>query len=147
MSVLGAGPTRVVVRFAAGNQLCGWIFGELTETLAGTYLRKIVDKPVIVFVHHTLDDSDSSLLDADRFLRIVAAQGHVKAVFYGHSHEWKREVREGLHLVNLLAVGYNFADSEPVGWVEAEFSASKTELKLHAFGGTVNADGKEVQLE
>ena len=70
----------------------------------------------------------------------------MKAIFFGHSHVWGITKREGLHLVNLPAVGYNFRDQDPVGWVEAEFKAGGVELVLHATAGNREGDGSRHQL-
>ena len=41
-----------------------------------------------------------------------------------------------------MALGYNFADHAPVGWVEATLSADGGDFKLHAIGGNTEGDGK-----
>ncbi len=115
------------------------------EWLEG-FLRDHTDKPVFLFLHHTLDDSDGSLADADRFLRIVTPSRHVKAVFYGHSHVYSIQQQEGLHLVNLPAMGYNFREKDPVGWVEAGLSARGARLTLHTVAGSHARNGEEIQL-
>jgi 3',5'-cyclic-AMP phosphodiesterase len=54
--------------------------------------------------------------------------------------------QDGLHLVNLPAIGYNFADGNPVGWVDAAFTAQGASLTLHALGGDTSGDGKSTSL-
>jgi hypothetical protein len=49
-------------------------------------------------------------------------------------------------LVNLPAVGYNFRDEEPVGWVEARFHSKGADLKLRALAGNRADDGKVTSL-
>jgi hypothetical protein len=51
-----------------------------------------------------------------------------------------------MHLINLPAVGYNFNDGEPVGWVEASFTAEGGDFRLRAIGGNTEQDGKRVSL-
>lgn len=111
------------------------------------FLKTPDKKPVFLFVHHTLGDGDSDLLDSDRFFNIILPHKKVKAVFYGHSHVYKISEREHIKLINIPAIGYNFTDSQPVGWLEAEFSTEKVLLKLHAIGGNTEEDGevKEVR--
>ncbi len=104
------------------------------------------DRPVVVFVHHTLGPADGELLDAERFFAVLKPHRHVKAVFYGHSHVWERKDRGHLRLVNLPAVGYNFDDKQPVGWVGAEFHPRGVDLTLHAFGGNRGEDGRGFQV-
>ena len=53
---------------------------------------------------------------------------------------------EGIHLINLPAVGYNFNDREPVGWVEARLAGDGGEFILHAVGGNREMDGRVTPL-
>ena len=116
------------------NKTPGFL-GEAQRNWLAGYLGQIADRPVVVFVHHTLGNKDGELLDADRFFAVLEPHRHVKAVFYGHSHVWNLERRGRLHLINLPAVGYNFNDKDPVGWVDARFRGDGVELTLHAIGG------------
>jgi predicted phosphodiesterase len=67
-------------------------------------------------------------------------------VFYGHSHTYVYGWREGKHLINLPAVGYNFNDDQPVGWMNGRFHKQGVDLTLNAFGGNLNDHGKTVSL-
>jgi 3',5'-cyclic AMP phosphodiesterase CpdA len=122
------------------NQAAG-LLGKDQRAWLDAYLRTSNLATTIIFVHHTLDDGDGSLLDAERFLRIVSKYRTVKAVFYGHSHRYAYDTMEGMHLVNLPAVGYNFLDGEPVGWVQANVSGEGVELTLRVIGG--NREGHD----
>lgn len=123
------------------NRVAGLIGRAQRAWLAG-YLPTINDRPVVFFVHHTLGDNDGDLLDAGRLFDIVRPHRHVKAIFYGHSHVWELGEREGLQTINLPALGYNFRDQDPVGWVDARFRADGVSLTLHAVGGNRADDGK-----
>jgi hypothetical protein len=79
--------------------------------------------------------------------RIVRPHRSVKAILYGHSHSYKYGVEDGIHLINLPAVGYNFSDDKPVGWVEATLRANGADLRLHTIGGNTADDGKVTSLE
>ena len=142
VAVIEHPPVRFVLldSLIRANETPG-LLGKAQRTWLDGYLASAGGTPTFLFVHHTLDDEDGSLLDADRFLRIAARHRNVKAVFYGHSHRYHYDTVEGMHLVNLPAVGYNFRDSEPVGWVEATFTAEGADLKLNAFAG--NTEGHE----
>ena len=111
------------------------------------YLEKSDDKPVFIFVHHTLNDGDNDLLDAERLFGILKKQNKVKAIFYGHSHIYSFTERDNLKLINIPAVGYNFIDSQPVGWLEARLSAEKGIFTLHAIGGNMEDNGKLTEIE
>jgi 3',5'-cyclic AMP phosphodiesterase CpdA len=147
VAVIEHAPVRFVLldSLIRPNETPG-LLGKAQRTWLDEYLASAGSMPTFLFVHHTLDDGDGSLLDSDRFLRIAAKHRNVKAVFYGHSHRYIYDTLEGMHLVNLPAVGYNFRDSEPVGWVEASFTAEGADLKLNAFAGNTAGHGKTRSL-
>ncbi len=118
------------------------LLGKAQRQWLAEYLDRVDDRATVLFVHHTLGDGDGDLLDADRLFRIIRTRKKVKAIFYGHSHVWGIDERDGVRLVNLPAVGYNFRDQDPVGWVEAEFTAEGVDLILHATAGNREEDGK-----
>jgi 3',5'-cyclic AMP phosphodiesterase CpdA len=127
------------------NQVAG-LLGKNQRTWLDQYLASTDTRPTVLFVHHTLRDNDGDLLDVDRLFSIVRPYRKVKAIFYGHSHEYNFRQEQGLHLVNLPAVGYNFRDTEPVGWVDAHFSRGGVDLELRAVGGSTEKHGKTVSL-
>jgi 3',5'-cyclic-AMP phosphodiesterase len=130
----------------ATNVVPGQLGKSQREWLAG-YLRANSLKPAIIFVHHNLDaDEDGALTDAGRLLEIVRPATNVKAIIYGHTHAWKHDKQDGIHLVNVPAVGYNFKDSEPIGWTDAYFSAKGGRLKLNAIGGNMASNGETLEL-
>ncbi len=123
------------------------LLGKMQRNWLSQYLEDHTDKAVFLFLHHTLDDSDGALADADRFLRILKPHKHVKAVFYGHSHVYKYEEQDGLHLINLPAMGYNFRDEDPVGWVEAGLTPEKGMFRLHTVAGDDSRDDEITRLK
>lgn len=127
------------------NQVAGLLGQAQRKWIAGE-LPKLDDRPAVLFVHHTLGPGDGELLDADRMFELLHAQRHVKAVFYGHSHVWAISRRDRLQLVNLPAVGYNFSDNQPVGWVDARFDAAGVSLTLRALAGNRTGDGQTTRL-
>jgi hypothetical protein len=86
------------------------------------------------------------MLDVDRMFALIQPHPHVKAIFYGHSHVWGMTRHDGLHLINLPAVGYNFRDQDPVGWIEATFTPNGAELTMRAFAGDRSQDGRITSL-
>jgi Icc protein len=127
------------------NKTAG-LLGKAQREWLDKYLASSDMRPHILFVHHTLGDGDGELLDAEALFRIVRPYHKVKAIFYGHSHVYAYAQSYGIHLINLPAVGYNFADKEPVGWVDARFSPSGVNLTLRAFGGNRSRDGQTTSL-
>jgi hypothetical protein len=122
------------------------LLGKAQRTWLDQYLAGSDSRPTVLFVHHTLGDGDGDLLDVESLFRVVQPYRKVKAIFYGHSHRYFYGQDRGLHLVNLPAVGYNFVDSEPVGWVDAQFSGAGAELTLQALGGNKAKHGETVVL-
>lgn len=118
------------------------LLGKPQREWLARYLTDSDTKTTILFVHHTLKDGDGDLLDVDRLFDVIRPHRKVKAIFYGHSHEYNFTERDGVHLVNIPSVGYNFNDKEPVGWVDASFTTESATLKLHAIGGNLSGDGQ-----
>lgn len=130
-----------------GTDLTPGLLGKEQRQWLSRYLDEHDPKPTILFVHHTLDDGDQSLLDAPYLMEIVLPRRQVKAIVYGHSHTYRLNKERDLHLINLPAIGYNFKDGEPIGWVDATFSRQGADLMLHVIGGgTVAEDRKATTL-
>ena len=123
------------------NKVAG-LLGKATRSWLRTYLDQASRKPTLFFVHHTLGDEDSNLLDFDRFFEIVRPHRHVKAIFYGHSHRYHIKQKEHIYLINQPALGYNFNDHEPVGWLDATFSPQGVDLTLRAIAGDKKGNDK-----
>jgi Icc protein len=122
--------------------------GKAQRDWLAKYLPKASDRPVVIFVHHSLDpEKDGDLVDVDHLFEILKPNAHVKSIIYGHSHVWALSERQGVKLINLPAIGYNFGDKEPVGWVEARFDPKGVELTLRAFGGNTADNGKKFDVK
>jgi 3',5'-cyclic-AMP phosphodiesterase len=144
---LNAGPVRLLLldSLMKANVTPGFL-GLAQRTWLETYLKAAPAKPTMIFFHHTLGDGDNDLLDAERLFRIIEPLRQVKAVVFGHSHVFRVQERDGIQLINLPAIGYNFADHAPVGWVEATLSRDGADLKLHAIGGNTDKHGTVTSL-
>lgn len=148
VSVIESDPVRIIIldSLLYVNKVAG-LLGKSQRSWLENFLKSSDEKPTVLFVHHTLEDKDSDLLDAERMFDVIRPHQKVKAVFYGHSHRYHIEEREGIYLINLPAVGYNFEDEQPIGWVDALFKPSGVDLKLHAIGGNLARDGESKLLE
>ena len=142
-SSVEAGPVRFLLldSLIEANVTPGFL-GKSQRTWLDIFLSAAPPKPTLVFVHHTLDDDDASLRDVLWMFRILRPHKMVKAVIYGHSHSYKFGTEDGIHLINIPAVGYNFSGRAPVGWVEAALSAEGGDFRLHAIAGETSGDGK-----
>lgn len=127
------------------NQVAG-LLGKAQREWLAKFLEESDDTPTVFFVHHTLGDYDGDLLDFDRAFRIMQPHRKVKAIFVGHAHIYRVEQREHVTLINQPAVGYNFNDNEPVGWLEAAFSTKGVDLTLRAIGGNLEENGKTREI-
>jgi 3',5'-cyclic AMP phosphodiesterase CpdA len=147
VAVIQRAPVRMILldSLIVPNETPGFL-GKAQRTWLDKYLETTDATPVLLFVHHTLDDEDGSLLDSDRLLRLAVKHQKVKAIFYGHSHRYSYDVYEGVHLVNLPALGYHFNEKQPVGWVEASFHPTGVELTLRAIAGNTAEDGMSRRL-
>jgi Icc protein len=123
------------------------LLGKEQRSWLKEYLATKSDRPVILFVHHTLTDNDGDLLDAHHLFDIIAPHRHVKAIFFGHSHVWEIKERDHVKLINLPAIGYNFRDQDPVGWVDARFDRTGVDLTLRALGGNTTGDRKVTRVD
>jgi len=142
-----AGPVRFILldSLFSTNETMG-LLGKAQRTWLQQYLQTGDDKPVILFFHHSLRDDDGDLQDLPRLFDIIKPVAKVKAIVYGHSHEYGFSDFEGIHLINLPAVAFNFGDGQPIGWVEARLGRAGGEFVLHAIGGKTDQDGRARQL-
>jgi Icc protein len=122
------------------------LLGENQRAWLIDYLKSHREKPAILFVHHTLGEGDGDLLDAGRMFDIIRPNHQVKAIFYGHSHAWSITERQGVKLINLPALGYNFWQGEPVGWIDARFRPKGVDLTLHAIAGNREQNGQTTRI-
>lgn len=122
------------------------LLGKDQRTWLEQFLDTAAPLPTVLFAHHTPDDGDTALLDMPRLMEIIRGRKMVKAFVFGHSHRHAHLVWDGIHMINLPALGYNFADDQPVGWVDAVFTARGASLTLRAIGGNTERDGKTVVL-
>jgi 3',5'-cyclic AMP phosphodiesterase CpdA len=127
------------------NKTPGYL-GQGQRTWLGEFLQKSDNKPTVLFVHHPPFERDGALLDFDQLFSIIRPHQKVKAVFYGHSHQYRYDTFEGIHLINQPAIGYNFSDTEPVGWISGKFRKEGVSLTLHAFAGNTKDAEKTVSL-
>lgn len=106
------------------------------------WLAKALDdrkaKPAVVCVHHPLQfdapkgGKSSGIADTADLWPVLKDRSQVKAFVFGHTHTWKLAERDGIHLINLPAIGYPFAKAEVTGWVDAAFTEKGVKLEVHA---------------
>ena len=73
----------------------------------------------------------SGLLDTAELFRVLAPRRQVKALIFGHTHDWGvKEHPSGIQLVNLPPTSYVFTSGRPSGWVKATLRADGAKLQL-----------------
>lgn len=127
------------------NHVSG-LLGKGQRMWIESYLQTAPNLPTVLFVHHTLDDGDGALLDAPRLFDVIRERRMVKAIVYGHSHVYGYRKEGDIDLINLPAIGYNFSDAQPVGWVEAVFSSEGAAFTLHAMAGNRANDRQTTRI-
>jgi Icc protein len=120
------------------------------------WLTKALDdrkaKPAVVCVHHPLqfepdrNKKYNGLADSVELWPILKGRPHVKAFVFGHTHTWKLAERDGVHLINLPAIGYPFARTEVTGWVDASFTDKGVKLEVRALDPKHPKYGEKVEL-
>lgn len=116
-------------------------------------LDEHADKPAIISVHHNPvwpsndpNFKNGGLTDTVALFDLIEPRKHVKAVFFGHTHNWSLSQREGLHLVNLPPVAYVFGKGRPSGWVRADVSGKGLKLTLSALDKQHSQHGEQHDL-
>jgi len=92
-------------------------------------------KPAIVLVHHNpqFPIPTTGLLDSAALLNLLEPRRQVKALIFGHTHDWHIETHEsGVHLVNLPPTAYPFKPGPPSGWVRTTLTRDGMEIELRS---------------
>jgi len=90
-------------------------------------------KSAIVVLHHNpqFPKPTTGLLDSDALFAVLAPRRQVKALVFGHTHDWKIIGHEsGIHLINLPPTSYPFQAGRPAGWVRATLARDGMEIEL-----------------
>lgn len=141
------GPIRwVLLDSLFRTDVVAGLLGKAQRSLLRRLLEICDEKPTLLCVHHPLNDDDDNLLDSDRLFQLAQAFPKVKAIVTAHDHAYRSEVRDGIHIVNLPALGMPFDPNEPVGWVKAALSAAQGTFTFHAVGENRAGDASSTTL-
>lgn len=112
------------------------LLGDEQRAWLATALDTHAGKPALVMVHHNPVPAEAGkkagLTDSEALLALVLPRRQVKAVFFGHTHVWNLTEQDGLHLVNLPAVAYNFKEGVLTGWTDCKLRDGGASLELRA---------------
>lgn len=146
MFTVNAGPVKLIILDSLLLVDMPWgRLGTGQRAWLDTYLRACDDIPIVLMLHHPVIGKDA-LWDAKSFLQLVKPMAKVKAIVHGHSHDFEYSQFEGIHLINLPATGYNLANDQPVGWVDAHLGANEGVFTLHALEGNTRLNGHTTRL-
>ena len=112
------------------------ILGEKQLNWLAQELDKRTEKPALIFGHFNPYPNRGvrpikGMSDGSALLKLLAKRKHVRAYFYGHTHEWQQDRRGHLHLINQPAVSYYFGKGHAHGWVDMQLTPKSADLKLH----------------
>jgi 3',5'-cyclic AMP phosphodiesterase CpdA len=130
----------------------GGILGAAQLKWLAAALDARKDKPAVVFTHHNLQfEADKNgkyngLADSAELWPLLKDRPQVKAYVFGHSHTWKLAERDGVHLINLPAIGYPFAKTEVTGWVDAHLTPTGVKLEVRAIDPKHAKHGEKAEL-
>lgn len=144
--VEGPGPRFIVLDSLDKVDVTPGLLGDRQRAWLARTLDAEPETPTILFVHHNLSHHDGALTDTEALLKLIRPRRQVKAVVYGHSHRWERAEDEGLHLINLPAVGYPFAADQPIGWCKFSPTDVGAELELKSIRSDRSKHGERVPL-
>ena len=148
VTVVNSGPMRMIfLDSLMMTNYTGGLLGTAQRKWLVEYLEKQDKRPTVLYFHHTFGDSDGALHDDIRFFDEVLPLRQVKAVVYGHSHVYQFSKQDDLDLINLPSTAYAFGESQPVGWVDATFTATGASFKLNAVDNNTADDGKITEIK
>ena len=130
----------------------GGILGESQLKWLAKALDERKTKPAVVFAHHPLQfDAPKSgkangIADTTDFWPVLKDRAQVKAYVFGHTHTWRLAERDGIHLINLPAIGYPFAKAEVTGWVDAALTEKGAKLEVRALDPKHAKHGDKAEL-
>ncbi|MGV3483579.1 MAG: metallophosphoesterase family protein [Planctomycetaceae bacterium] len=134
------------------NVVTGELGAVQREWLAQALAAR-TDKPAFVIVHHNpqfeppaADQPWGGIRDTKELMALLTRHKQVKALIFGHSHNWSIARHGDLNLVNLPPVAYVFAAGKPNGWVRAEVLEDRLVLELRTIDPAHKQHGERVEL-
>jgi 3',5'-cyclic AMP phosphodiesterase CpdA len=112
-----------------GREQIDWIVTELDA-------RR--DKPAIMIAHHypdffrTRNRHPNPIQDTYLFFDRLLPRKQAKAYMFGHSHIWRLDRHEDIHLVNFPTTAWRNDLSQPRGWVFMTLKENGVSLKLRS---------------
>jgi len=127
--------------------------GELGVVQLAWLARELdarLHKPAVVVVHHNpqFPKPTTGLLDSAALMETLAPRRQVKALIFGHTHDWHIAQHEsGVHFINLPPTSYVFREGRPSGWVRATLAQDGMEIELRSLDVNHPEHGQVKQLK
>jgi hypothetical protein len=131
----------------------GGVLGEKQLKWLASALDARKEKPALVFAHHPLQfgadrtGKSNGLADADDLWPLLKDRKQVKAYVFGHTHTWRLAEKDGIHLINLPAIGYPFAKAEVTGWVDVHLADGGAKFEVWAIDPKHAKNGAKAELK
>lgn len=148
------------------------VLGKKQIEWLGKELDAKTDKPAIVMVHHNpvfpnpnakpkteepkpdakpaADYSKAKgggITDTEELWPVLTARKQVKALIWGHTHNWALTKRDDIQMINLPTVAYPFAKGKANGWVDCKLREKGMTLKLTCIDKKHESNGQTVELD
>lgn len=122
--------------------------GEAQRAWLRQALTQQPELPTVIFVHHDPSlEMKRSLEDTPQLYEIIVPKSQVKALVFGHTHVWNPgQQHEGIRLINIPAVAYNFTPVQPQGWSKFVPLQGGATLTLNTLDKNHSANGRPVLL-
>ncbi len=126
--------------------------GEAQRAWLAKALDARPNKPAVVFAHHNLTWTadakglHSGLTDVVDFWPVLKERKQVKAYVFGHTHTWKLDRKDDVHLINLPAIGYPFSKGPLIGWLDVRLREDGLDLEVRGLDAKHADHGKKVEL-
>ena len=127
--------------------------GELGAAQLGWLARELdlhPTKPAIVVVHHNpqFPKVTTGLLDTAELMDVLSPHRQVKALIFGHTHDWQiTQHVSGVHFINLPPTSYTFKAGRPSGWVRVTLAPDGMEIELRSLDVNHPEHGQVKQLK
>lgn len=147
------------------------VLGKKQLEWLGKELDAHTDKPAIVMVHHNpvfpnpnakpkteepkpdakpADYSKAKaggITDTEDLWPVLTARKHVKALIWGHTHNWALTKRDEIQMINLPTVAYPFTKGKATGWVDCQVRENGISLKLTCIDKAHANNGEKAELD
>jgi 3',5'-cyclic-AMP phosphodiesterase len=134
------------------------VLGAAQLAWLGKTLDARTDKPAIVFVHHDPDprtpeqkkdpkSKGGSLTDTQAFFDVILPRKQVKALVFGHTHDWHHLERDGVQMVNLPPTAWLFKAGRPRGWVDLNLTETGATFELRSLDIKHPQHGEKLDLK